>query len=508
MNIIKQNPFRILGLTGNTTEKELQKQLSKIKAYIRVGKEVSLDYDFRFLGELERNETEIQDASNRIEQAHKRFIYSLFWFVKKNDFDEIALNYLKDNKINKAEEIWDKTLKTTVSSKNYSSYHNLSTLYIGLSTVNGQVDLKKLQKGIALKGNLLQSEYLKDLIKIVTSNESNNNTNEIIKKFIDEILELLIPYLEQINGISTKELINFFNAYPANIQKYISSKFTERPISNIENKIKETIRKRKENPVKAYSFGMELYETTRNDLTVIKRLLNSSNIQYQILSDKVASEILQCSIDYFNINQENNKANFRIAYNNVLKLINLSNKIVFSNQIKERIQENLSVLLTLKNKRIDQIIELLQSIKSAYDSKKYLMYLDIEIHNSDNTQEINHNEIEEEAKNTINWYNVIKLIVKNISSEDVEEIRYSNDEYRIEKYKSLVNFLFEKLDSISKLEIWYLVFWKTDNPIINLLLFINSSQKWVKWTATIMVIILTLLIAFFIIAVIVIESSN
>ena len=53
MNIIKENPFRILGLTGNATERELQRQLAKIKAFSRVGKEIKLDYDLNFLGEIE-----------------------------------------------------------------------------------------------------------------------------------------------------------------------------------------------------------------------------------------------------------------------------------------------------------------------------------------------------------------------------------------------------------------------------------------------------------------------
>ena len=46
MNIIKQNPFRVLGLLGNSTERELQKQIGIIKRYAEIGKSKSFDYDF------------------------------------------------------------------------------------------------------------------------------------------------------------------------------------------------------------------------------------------------------------------------------------------------------------------------------------------------------------------------------------------------------------------------------------------------------------------------------
>ena len=307
MNIIKQNPFRILGLTSNATERELQKQLSKIKAFERVGREVSLDYDFEFLGDLTRNSDEIHQASNRIEQAHKKFLYSFFWFVKNTKFDEIAFNYLKDKEIEKAIEIWNKTLKEEITSKNYSSYHNLSTLYIALSTIDNQVELQKLQAGISLKGNLIHSENLTDLSKLVTGNGIANDPIEISKKFVDEVIELLKPYLNRKNGISINDLISLFDTFPQSIKKYVSSKFTEVPISNIENKIENTARKRKDNQRDADEYGEELYKSTKSDITLLKKLMGASNVQFQMIANKLANEILQCSIDFFNFhNAENN----------------------------------------------------------------------------------------------------------------------------------------------------------------------------------------------------------
>ncbi|MBC8488646.1 MAG: hypothetical protein H8D45_21690, partial [Bacteroidetes bacterium] len=248
MNIITQNPFRVLGLTGNSSERELQKQIGIIKRYAEIGKSKTLDYDFEFMGNFSRTLDDIKQAASNIEQAQKKLHYSLFWFVKNNQFDEIALNNLKDQNIEKAIEIWNKTLKEEVSNKNYSSYLNLSTLYIALSTLDGQLDFQSLQAGIDLKGNLIHSDNIKDFSKLVTGNGLAIDSADISKKFIEEIIELLKPYLNKNNGISTNELISLFNSHPKNSQKYLSGKFTEVANSNIENKIDKSLTKRKENP--------------------------------------------------------------------------------------------------------------------------------------------------------------------------------------------------------------------------------------------------------------------
>jgi len=294
MNIITHNPFRILGLTGNATERELQKQINLIKRYAEVGKSKSFDYDFEFIGDFTRNSDDVQEASNRIEQAHKKLLFSLFWFVKNNQLDEIAFNNLKETETDKAIEIWNKTLKEEITTKNYSSYLNLSTLYIALSTIADQIDLQKLQVGISLKANLIHSESLKDFSKLVTGNGVVNDPIEVSKKFADEVIDLLKPYLNKKKGISTKKLISLFKTFPTSIQKYISAKFTEVPISSIESKIEKTIDKRKDNPRDAEEFGEELYKSTKSDIALLKKVMGASNVQFQMIVNKLANEILQC----------------------------------------------------------------------------------------------------------------------------------------------------------------------------------------------------------------------
>ena len=50
MKQISVNPFRIIGLLADCSEKDIQKQKSRINALLSVGKDISSEYDFNTLG--------------------------------------------------------------------------------------------------------------------------------------------------------------------------------------------------------------------------------------------------------------------------------------------------------------------------------------------------------------------------------------------------------------------------------------------------------------------------
>jgi len=448
MNIIRQNPFRILGLTANATERELQRQLGKIKAYTRVGKDVKLDYDFEFIGDFTRNLNEIQEASNRIEQAHNKFLYSLFWFVKNTPFDEIAFNNLKENYIDKAIEIWNKTLKEEITIKNYSSYQNLSTLYLALSTNDDQIELQKLQAGIFLKGKLIHSENLKNLSKLVTGNDVASDAVDISKKFVDEVIKLFKPYLNKTNGISTSDLVSLFNTFPSSIQKYILSKFTEVPISAIENKIEKTTQKRKESSQNADEYAKELYKSSRKDITLLKQLMGTSNLQFQMLVDKFANEILQCSVDFFNEQQKNGiDDNFETNLNTAIELFKLAKSVAVNRQVKDRALENTNTLIEMKKDRVIlQAIALLKSVKDTFEAneKQIRRQKKIDELNLRLWEKINWSAVEEDIANSINWEEVNRLLILTLPENNLKKIKESENSKLKNEFLGLANWLKNK----------------------------------------------------------------
>ena len=80
MKIIQNNPYRIVGILSNSSAKELQKQKGKIKAFAKVGKEITSEFDFNLLDKIERTEQTIEKAFSNIEQNQDKVNNSLFWF--------------------------------------------------------------------------------------------------------------------------------------------------------------------------------------------------------------------------------------------------------------------------------------------------------------------------------------------------------------------------------------------------------------------------------------------
>ena len=119
--MINQNPFCVLGISPTASEREIQKQVTKTTRFAEVGKQISFDTDFPFLGKLKRDKESISIASSAIEQPINRLLHSLFWFWNANHIDAAAFDNLSKDNIDKAIEIWEKVVKEgDVSTKNLS----------------------------------------------------------------------------------------------------------------------------------------------------------------------------------------------------------------------------------------------------------------------------------------------------------------------------------------------------------------------------------------------------
>ena len=152
--MIVKNPFRVAGVLANTTERELQKQKAKIKAFTKVGREAKTELDFPFLPAVSRTEESVNEAFSKIEQNQDRVSGGLFWFLNESPFDNTAIEYLKNGDDSKAKEIWEKiTAGKEVNSKNFSAFNNLGTLKL---LGKGDQDLKE---GIELKIKLIDNLF-------------------------------------------------------------------------------------------------------------------------------------------------------------------------------------------------------------------------------------------------------------------------------------------------------------------------------------------------------------
>ena len=126
--MLNSNPYRFLGVISNSGIKNIQKNLSKIKAYSKIGKHLSLPYELSFfnLQDIDRSESLINEAENKILLDSNKVKHSLFWFNEANPIDKIALENLNNGNFEKSETIWRKVIKENIISESNSL--NLSIL--------------------------------------------------------------------------------------------------------------------------------------------------------------------------------------------------------------------------------------------------------------------------------------------------------------------------------------------------------------------------------------------
>jgi len=449
MDIIKNNPYRIAGILSNATERELQKQKTKIKAYTKVGKEIKSDFDFGILDGISRTEESVNKAFSNFEQNQDKVNYSLFWFLNASPFDNTAIEYLKNGDEEKAIEIWEKvTNDKDVNSKNFSAFNNLGT-YKLLS--NNQTDIKK---GIEAKIKLIESDFFEDFVHTVADQTYTIDKYKQSEKLIDELLTQLNKQY------SSSETLQLFSGCNGTTQNYLSKKFTEQPLHSIESLIESCKKKRKANSSNAYEFGLRLVTDCKDDLSLLNSLLGTSDLKYKTIADQLANEIMQCGIDYFNESQQNNSTENYLEQ--AQKLTKIADRIAVGKLTKDRAKDSLSTLEEMKDQEVNQAIALLSSIKMAYD--KAISEIDNQVSQMLMTmsynQTINYTKVDKMKANCLDWSKVVEVISNGISENDVVAIQNCSNQSKVSEYKNLVDFLFTKIGPLQINKVKYLCFWK------------------------------------------------
>ncbi|WP_347174262.1 CFI-box-CTERM domain-containing protein [Polaribacter uvawellassae] len=449
MEIIKNNPYRIAGILSNATERELQKQKTKIKAYTKVGKEIKSDFDFHILDSISRTEESVNKAFSNVEQNQDKVNYSLFWFLNTNPFDNTALEYLKNGDEEKAIEIWEKvTTDKEVNSKNFSAFNNLGT-YKLLSQSKTEI-----KKGIEAKIKLIESDYFENFVHSVADQTYTIDKFKQSEKLIDELLT-------QLNKLySSSETLQLFSGCNGTTQNYLSKKFTEQPLHNIEGRIESCKKNRKANSSNAYEFGLRLVTDSKDDLSLLNSLLGTSDLKYKTIADQLANEIMQCGIDYFNESQENNSTENYLEQ--AQKLTKIAERIAIGKLTKDRAKDSLATLEEMKDRELNQAIAILSSIKMAYE--KAISEIDAQVAQMSMTmsynQSINYSKVDKMKANCLDWSKVANVIRDGISVNDVEIIQRCSNQNKISEYKRLVDFLFKKLGPIQINQVKHICYWK------------------------------------------------
>ena len=312
MDILQNNPYRILGVYANSPTKERLANHNRMKAFLKVNKSVSFPLDLtQYLSPLNRTDDTVAEAVAKLTLPKDQMLYSQFWFVKVTSLDEVAFNHLISGEMDKAEEIWQKK-------ECASSLQNL--LVCALMRDDYETAISHAE---VLYGNKL---YVAQLVSAVVGSDGNSNSADLAFSFLDTLcgeidIDKLLPYI----------------SYPS-WKNHVIEKGTKPLIESIQNAIDITQQSKGKGSMARLKAGEDLRKGTRNALLQLKKLLSPTDMQYQMIADKLGLEILQCSIEYFNDSEEQD------ATLKAMSLSKYAQSIVVGQMAKDRCKENIDIL--------------------------------------------------------------------------------------------------------------------------------------------------------------------
>lgn len=312
MNLLQHNPYRLLGVYSNSPTKERLANHNRMKAFLKVGKPVSFPLDLaQYLGPIDRTEASAAEAEAALTLPKDQIQYAQFWFVKVTPLDDVAFNNLISGEISKAEEIWQKK-------ESASSLQNRI-----VSALIREDYACAITYAETLYGN---SQYISELISAVVGTGSNLDASTLALSFLDALCE----------EIDANKLLPFITI--DTWKSHIVVKATKPLIDSIEYAIETAQKTKNKGPEARLQAGEKLMTDTKSALSQLKSLLASTDLQYQIIADKLGLEILQCGIDYYNDSEEPDAAI------KAMKLQKYALDIVVGQMAKDRCKENVDIL--------------------------------------------------------------------------------------------------------------------------------------------------------------------
>lgn len=349
MNIIQLNPYRLLGIYSNSPTRERVANHNRMKAFLKVGRQLSFPLDLpSLLSPINRTTENIAEADAKLTLPSEQLKYAQFWFIKSTPIDDIAMNHLLAGDIDNAISIWQKK-------DNASSLQN-------------RIVCALMQDDFAtaiMCADKLYSLYSSDFINSVLGENHTVTIENLSHDFLDTLCvevgaQKLLPYMQNDEW-----------------KQYVGDKIVRPLIESLQLAVNvaKGSRGKGANAILAnarYTSGVKLMNEAKKKLAQLKGLLSVGDMQYQMIADKIAQEILQCGIDYFNNTGDDD------APQKARLLQNYALSIAVGNLVKDRCKENVSILNNVGaeyvvRKELAQLSILIKNLRGSGDNNNPLL---------------------------------------------------------------------------------------------------------------------------------------
>lgn len=275
MKIIDNNPYRVLGVYANSPLKERVANVSKAKAFLKVGKEVDSNVDFsHVLPPVKRTEDEISQAEAAIALEKDQLRYAMFWFVNQSHFDDLAFPRLGNGDFAGAEEVW-RGAKCESVVESVSALQNL--IVCALVKSDYEIALELAMKLYCNEANKQQ------FVASIVGSGSDLSGQEVEYMFLDMLSDCV--------GVSRIK--------PFIMNRDWKDHVVERSAAPIVRSIEAAIDvAKKSKGVACLESANKMIDDVEPHLNDLLRLVGVSDIRYRTLADKLLTTLCHCAEEY------------------------------------------------------------------------------------------------------------------------------------------------------------------------------------------------------------------
>lgn len=311
LNIILQNPYRILGVYANSHRKDIVANIGKATAFLKVNLPVEYPLDLKgILPTLTRTLDSIKEADGHLAIAKEQIKYAQFWFLNMTQIDGVAFNHLLGGDVEGAKMLWGKQ-------ESLSSLQNMLLCYLIEN---------KLWLGVQV-AEKLYDKFGDEYINKIDAHSTLQMTGiELLHQFLDLLSE----------EVGVQKLLGFVIGGDA--KKYIKNHAIGPLINKISSEVERAKKINHKDPKARIEAARRLVSNTKDAFSQLKNILPATDSQYQMIADKLGLEILQCGIDYFNNSEDDD------APHTAMTMQKYAQSVVVGTLAIQRCNENVGIL--------------------------------------------------------------------------------------------------------------------------------------------------------------------
>lgn len=342
-DIVLRNPFRVLGVWADASEREIKAAATKIKRYLEIGRQPSGLRDFSkkpqgdtatgtgMLPPLERTPEMVDKALADLNRPEDRLRFSMFWLLAPRIDEEEKVYKLLEQGI-----ITDCNIGRTFDYDLSDLFRfNLNTvLQIAVSS-NPDINsmLYAVNSLLTSQAELFWSNWV-EYTRRVCGSDFKFSLLQFKELYLDGLMTAVRPvYLWRL----VKEH-PLFSKNEATVE-YLYEKSVGRNIRHINTEIAKAQSVDSHDSAKSRAAALALKTATEDDIKTVKAELGEDDVRRQLAADALGTRILQSAINYYNASAER-----ETVARETLSLMVYAKTIAEGESVLKRCQESIDVV--------------------------------------------------------------------------------------------------------------------------------------------------------------------